>query len=80
VPTKLPHYVLPLYPPLAMLVGFALTEGFAKSGSGRARLLDGTAKALWGAVTIALAAALIMLPPRFGTVSPATLVAAPVLK
>jgi 4-amino-4-deoxy-L-arabinose transferase-like glycosyltransferase len=80
VPTKLPHYVLPLYPALAMLVGGALTEGFAKSGSGRARLFDGAAKVLWGAITIALAAALIMLPPRFGgEVSPASFVAAPVL-
>jgi 4-amino-4-deoxy-L-arabinose transferase-like glycosyltransferase len=80
VPTKLPHYVLPLYPALAMLVGGALTEGFAKSSSGCARLFDGAAKVLWGAVTIALAVALIALPPRFGgEVSPAALVAAPLL-
>src|SRR5216683_3360288 len=59
VPTKLPHYVLPLYPALAMLVGGALTQGFAKGSSGRARLFDGIAKVLWGGVTIALAAALI---------------------
>jgi 4-amino-4-deoxy-L-arabinose transferase-like glycosyltransferase len=80
VPTKLPHYVLPLYPALAMLVGGALTEGFAKSAAGRARLVASAAKVLWGAVTIALAAALIMLPPRFGgEVSPAAFVAAAVL-
>ena len=80
VPTKLPHYVLPLYPALAMLVGGALTEGFAKSSTGCARLFDGAAKVLWAAVTIALAAALIMLPSRFGgEVSPVALAAAPVL-
>jgi hypothetical protein len=80
VPTKLPHYVLPLYPALAMLVGGAVTEGFAKRSSGCAQLFDGAAKVLWGAVTIALAAALIMLPSRFGgAVSPAAFVAAPVL-
>jgi 4-amino-4-deoxy-L-arabinose transferase-like glycosyltransferase len=80
VPTKLPHYVLPLYPALALLVGGALTEGFAKSSTGGARLFDGAAKVLWAAVTIALAAALIALPPRFGgEVSPAAFAAAPVL-
>ena len=65
-PTKLPHYVLPLYPALALLAGGALTEGFAKRLACRARVFDGAIKVLWGMITIALAAALLVLPGRFG--------------
>jgi 4-amino-4-deoxy-L-arabinose transferase-like glycosyltransferase len=72
-PTKLPHYVLPLYPALALLAGSAVADGLAVS---RGRFLAGAAKILWGAVTIALAAALILLPARFGgAVSPWTIAA-----
>jgi 4-amino-4-deoxy-L-arabinose transferase-like glycosyltransferase len=80
VPTKLPHYVLPLYPALALLVGGALTEGIAKHLAGPARFVDRAVRALWGAVTIALGAALLILPLWFGgTVSPAAIVAVPVM-
>jgi 4-amino-4-deoxy-L-arabinose transferase-like glycosyltransferase len=80
VPTKLPHYVLPLYPALALLAGRALTKGFAKQFTGRARFLDSAIKVLWGAVTITLAAALLVLPARLGGgVSPAATATAPVL-
>ena len=76
VPTKLPHYVLPLYPALALLAGGALAEGFAKHLAGLARFVDRAVGVLWGVVTIALAAALIVLPLWFGgTVSPAAVVA-----
>ena len=66
VPTKLPHYVLPLYPALALLAGGALAEGFAERLAGRARVFDEAIKVLWGMITIALAAALLVLPARFG--------------
>jgi len=80
VPTKLPHYVLPLYPALALLAAGALAEGFAKRLAGPLRLVDSAVGVLWGAVTIALAAALIGLPKRFGgTVSPAIIAAVPVM-
>jgi 4-amino-4-deoxy-L-arabinose transferase-like glycosyltransferase len=80
VPTKLPHYVLPLYPALALLAGGALAEGFAKHLAGPARFVDHAVGALWGAVTIALGAALLILPLWFGgTVSPAVIVAVPVM-
>jgi len=80
VPTKLPHYVLPLYPALALLAGAALAEGFEQSLNGWARLFDRSVKVLWGAVTVGLAAALIVLPARLGNeVSPAAIAAAPVL-
>ncbi|HMD67019.1 MAG TPA: glycosyltransferase family 39 protein, partial [Stellaceae bacterium] len=80
VPTKLPHYVLPLYPALALLAAGALAAGFAKRLAVPARFVDSAARVIWGAVTIALAAALIGLPVRFGgTVSPAIMAAVPMM-
>jgi 4-amino-4-deoxy-L-arabinose transferase-like glycosyltransferase len=80
VPTKLPHYVLPLYPALALLAGGALAEGFAKNLPGPARFVDSALGVLWGAVTIALGAALLILQLWFGgTVSPPVIVAVPVM-
>jgi 4-amino-4-deoxy-L-arabinose transferase-like glycosyltransferase len=80
VPTKLPHYVLPLYPALALLAGGALAEGFAKHLAGPARFVASAFAVLWGAVTIALGAALLILPLWFGgTVLPAVIVAVPVM-
>ena len=64
VPTKLPHYVLPLYPALAMLTAAALIDGMAHGGW--ARRADIAVKALWAIVTLGLAAALVFLPLRFG--------------
>jgi 4-amino-4-deoxy-L-arabinose transferase-like glycosyltransferase len=79
VPTKLPHYVLPLYPALALLAGGALAEGFAKHLAGP-WFVASAVGVLWGAVTIALGAALLILPLWFGgTVSPAAVVAVPVM-
>jgi 4-amino-4-deoxy-L-arabinose transferase-like glycosyltransferase len=66
VPTKLPHYVLPLYPALALLAGRALAEGFAGAIEGPARVADRVVRALWTLVTLALSAALVILPIEFG--------------
>ena len=63
LPTKLPHYVLPLYPALALLAGGALAAGFEDALSAGRDCFDHAVKALWAVVTVALAAALIMLPP-----------------
>jgi 4-amino-4-deoxy-L-arabinose transferase-like glycosyltransferase len=80
VPTKLPHYVLPLYPALALLAGGALAEGFGKHLAGPARFVASAFAVLWGAVTLALGAALLVLPLWFGgAVSPAVIVAVPVM-
>src|SRR5205823_14378343 len=80
VPTKLPHYVLPLYPALALLAGGALAEGFANHLAGPARFIERAVGVLWGAVTIALGAALLILPLWFGgTVSPTVMVAVAVM-
>jgi len=79
VPTKLPHYILPAYPALALLAGravLALGEGAVV----RRRWLDGIVVALWAVVALALAAALALLPGRFGAgFDPVGLVAAAIL-
>jgi 4-amino-4-deoxy-L-arabinose transferase-like glycosyltransferase len=80
VPTKLPHYVLPLYPALALLAGGALAEGSAKHLAGPTRFVDWAVGVLWAAATIVLGVALIILPLWFGgTLSPAVIVAVPVM-
>ena len=61
VPTKLPHYILPAYPALALLAGRAVIA--ARDGAlRRYRWLDVITVALWSVVTIGLAAAMIVLP------------------
>ncbi|HZK89682.1 MAG TPA: glycosyltransferase family 39 protein [Stellaceae bacterium] len=64
IPTKLPHYALPLYPALALLAAGAMVEG--ATGSRRARLIGIAGGGIWVLVTLAIAAALIALPMRFG--------------
>jgi len=64
VPTKLPHYVLPLYPALALLTAAALVEGMAHGGW--VRRADIAVRVLWAVVSLGLAAALVFLPLRFG--------------
>src|SRR6185312_8046787 len=63
VPTKLPHYALPLYPALALLAAAAIAD-FGRAGW--ARWADNAVRALWGVVTLAIAAALVILPWRYG--------------
>jgi 4-amino-4-deoxy-L-arabinose transferase-like glycosyltransferase len=65
--TKLPHYVLPAYPALALLTARALAAGLPAPGvatagarwAGRLRLL---VVPVWLAITLALAAVLVILP------------------
>jgi 4-amino-4-deoxy-L-arabinose transferase-like glycosyltransferase len=64
VPTKLPHYALPLYPALAMLAASALAE--RRKETGRARWIRTANTLLWALVTLAIAAALIAAPIRLG--------------
>ena len=40
VPTKLPHYILPLLPALALLTSLALTRSLPVAGRKLARLID----------------------------------------
>jgi 4-amino-4-deoxy-L-arabinose transferase-like glycosyltransferase len=59
IPTKLPHYVLPVYPALALLAARALL----RVGEAEPRhWLDGLAVALWGIATVALAGGMIAAP------------------
>lgn len=77
MPTKVPHYVLPLYPALALLAGGALAQGFRFPLTGRARRIERIVTLLWGAITIVLAGALVVLPIRLGSeVSLTALIAA----
>jgi len=65
VPTKLPHYALPLYPALALLAGRALMSAAQQHWS------DLVAWSLWTLVALGLALGLIGVPIYFGApVSP----------
>ena len=63
VPTKLPHYLLPVYPALALLAG----KAFAAGGDiAHRKWLDGIIFALWTIVGLALVVALTGLPIAWG--------------
>ena len=66
VPTKLPHYVLPLYPALALLAGRALAAGPALALPRAVLLADRVVAVLWSAVTLALALLILALPLYLG--------------
>jgi 4-amino-4-deoxy-L-arabinose transferase-like glycosyltransferase len=59
VPTKLPHYVLPTYPALAMLIALAIDRGLVPA---RAWLVSWLA--LWGLFGVTLGVALAIGPTR----------------
>jgi 4-amino-4-deoxy-L-arabinose transferase-like glycosyltransferase len=64
VPTKLPHYTLPLYPALALLAAAAVTRHV--EGGRWARWVGAAGTSLWLLATVLLAAALIVAPLRLG--------------
>jgi 4-amino-4-deoxy-L-arabinose transferase-like glycosyltransferase len=64
-PTKLPHYVLPAYPALAILAALWVTDGGARA-SKALRIAAGISVALFVFVGLGLAAFLIWAPIRFG--------------
>ena len=66
VPTKLPHYALPLFPALALLAAAGLADGLQPAPTRWARRLDLVARGVWGVVGVGLAGLLIGLPLRFG--------------
>ena len=72
IPTKLPHYLLPTYPALALLVAAALVHGVK-----RPLWLDALTGLLWALATLAISALLIAAPVSLGHgLSPAGLTAA----
>lgn len=64
VPTKLPHYVLPLFPALALLVAAVLVDEAAPLPRW-ARRVDVGVRGIWFAVTATLAGLLVGAPLRF---------------
>lgn len=65
VPTKLPNYLLPVYPALALMIGRALVAaGEQPLTSWRA--LDRIVIALWALASLGLAVMLLLVPLRYG--------------
>ncbi len=67
VPTKLPHYMLPAYPALALLAGRALADATAGV---RRHWSDFAAWSIWGLVALGLGGVLLFLPPRLAATVP----------
>jgi 4-amino-4-deoxy-L-arabinose transferase-like glycosyltransferase len=61
VPTKLPEYVLPTYPAIALLIALTLADGIQLSASRWLRILRILQQGLWIICTLALAGAMIYL-------------------
>jgi len=79
VPTKLPHYILPVYPAVALLVGRAVLA-MAEQRLVRRRWLEPIVLVLWLAASLALALLLVLVPLRFaGALDIAGVVAAAIL-
>ncbi|MGE5516525.1 MAG: ArnT family glycosyltransferase [Bacteroidota bacterium] len=73
VPTKLPHYVLPAFPALALMVAALACEGIDAFRHRAAKVWYG----VWTLIGLALAAAMVVLPIKFGAgFNPATVPAA----
>ena len=66
VPTKLPHYVVPLYPALALLAAKGLIAAAEEGMAVPRRWAAWLPAALWALVAIALAGALVGLPLALG--------------
>lgn len=62
IPTKLPHYVMPTYPALALLTAAAVMQGAPVLSSRGAKAWY----AVWGLVGLALAVATVVAPMRLG--------------
>lgn len=62
VPTKLPHYTLPLFPAIALLAARAALEPFPRPATPRGRFLAGALIAGWLILTLTLSAALALVP------------------
>ena len=62
VPTKLPHYVLPLYPALALLTARAVLEGTTGGAAGSGSRVARAGFGIWGVVTLALGAGMVAAP------------------
>ncbi|HKT18087.1 MAG TPA: glycosyltransferase family 39 protein [Stellaceae bacterium] len=78
VPTKLPNYLLPAYPALALMIGRALVAA-ADGAFASWRWLDRGVAVIWAAASLGLAAVLVLTPMQFGNGDASGLVAAAIL-
>ncbi len=62
VPTKLPHYTMPLYPALALLIAWAVQSRAPALTARAARIWYG----IWGILGLVFAGAFLFLPLEFG--------------
>jgi 4-amino-4-deoxy-L-arabinose transferase-like glycosyltransferase len=62
IPTKLPHYVLPTFPALTLLIGAAVVTGAGVLAARPAKIWYGA----WVVIALVLAAALVVLPIKLG--------------
>jgi len=60
IPTKLPHYILPVYPALALLAGLWLAGGYS------VKRWHKVLSVIWGVIGTALAAAPVVAPKQLG--------------
>lgn len=65
IPTKLPHYILPIYPALALLAGLWAGHRQQIVSSRGLRVLTVVSMILFLAMALCLAAALVIVPARF---------------
>ncbi|TNE36054.1 MAG: glycosyltransferase family 39 protein [Alphaproteobacteria bacterium] len=65
VPTKLPHYILPIYPALILIIAFAL-EQWQRKHEKPNQIALWVSAALWTLVTTALLALIIKAPGEYG--------------
>ena len=70
--TKLPHYVLPAYPALALLAARALADGLPAPGVRWAMQLRRLVAPVWLVLSLALAAVPVALPLALGKAAPLT--------
>ncbi|HEY1506176.1 MAG TPA: glycosyltransferase family 39 protein [Stellaceae bacterium] len=66
VPTKLPNYLLPVYPALALMIGAALVAA-SEQRLVSWRALDRGVMALWTVASLGVAIALALVPLRYGS-------------
>ncbi len=66
VPTKLPHYVLPVFPALALMIAAMLLSTYGRSDAQLSRPWPKAWYVAWSLYGLALAAALVLLSLRFG--------------
>lgn len=66
LPTKLPHYVLPVYPALALAIGAYVAARFSGEPDATPFAARLTGRILWGLMALVLAAVMFFIPYTYG--------------